>query len=135
MMEARFVVWFLSGGWRWFAGAAVVVAIAGLFYATWAAGYEDAAAKCDAAAKQARIEKLQLELKTAQTLIEGERETVRTLRDRDRTAQQRQQELDSEVAELRKRVDTPKPKNERAKDALVDSRCDLTGRGVRFFTR
>lgn len=134
MMEARIVVWLLSGGWRWAAGAAGVLAIAGLLFAVWNAGYEDAAAKCEAAAKQAQIERLQLEIKTAAAVAEGAQETISTLRSKDLEAQKRQQSLDDEIAELRKQVATP-AKTERKKDALVDFRCDLTRRGVRFFTR
>ncbi|MDQ2084690.1 hypothetical protein RA307_31300 [Xanthobacteraceae bacterium Astr-EGSB] len=135
MMELRIVVWFLGGGWRWIAGAAVVVAIAGLFYATWYAGYEDAAAKCDAAAKQAQIDKLRLEIKTANAVAEGAQETAETLRSKAKEAQQRRQQLDDEIKTLRERLSqAPKP-GRKAKNALVDGRCDLTSRGVRFFTR
>jgi hypothetical protein len=134
MMELRIVVWFLGGGWRWIAGGAAVLAVAGLFYLTWSAGYEDAAAECDAAAKQAKIERLELELKAADAVAEGAQETVMTLREQERSAQKRVQELDQEIGELRKRP-AAAPKAGRQKDALVDGRCDLTRRGVQFFTR
>jgi hypothetical protein len=132
MMEARIVVWLVKGGWRWVAGAAVVIAIGLLEIAVWNAGYETADEKCEATAKQAQIEKLQLELMIATAQIESEQETVRKMQAKDADAQARQQVLQTEVATLR---DHRRKESKGKRDALVNPRCDLTHRGVQFFTR
>jgi hypothetical protein len=125
------IAWFLAGGWRYVVGAAAVLGVAWLGYAIYNAGYESAEGKCEAAALQAKIEKLELELKVATDLATSSAETVKQLQAGDEKAQVRQQELQNEIDKLRQAT-TAKP----AANPLVSGRgCNLTDRGVQFFTR
>jgi hypothetical protein len=133
MTMAGVIKFFVAGGWKYAAGGAVMLALAGLGYALYSAGFESAEQKCNVAALKAENEKLKTELATAHDLIVSAQATAKLLRAARVTSEARQQQLAAEIDLLRRQG--AKGKTHAKRDALVDARCDFTARGVQFFSR
>lgn len=128
MSAAAIIAWIVRGGWRWIAGAAAALAIGWLGWAVWDAGYQDAERKCDAAAARAEADKLRLERDAAHAAAARASATAAELQVQDQAARERQRDLESEIGALR---NAARPGG----GGLLTDRCDLTDRGVRFFSR
>ncbi|RAI37535.1 hypothetical protein CH338_15775 [Rhodoplanes elegans] len=140
MSPAAIVAWVVASGWRKIAAGAAVLAAGWLAWAIWDAGYQTAEQACDAAAAKAEVARLKTQLGAAKNLAESAQATARRLQEQDATAQERHRELQSEIEILRA---AGRPggaagkggKGGKSGPGLLDGRCDLTDRGVRFFSR
>ncbi|MBK5960577.1 hypothetical protein CCR97_20585, partial [Rhodoplanes elegans] len=66
---------------------------------------------------------------------ESAQATARRLQEQDATAQERHRELQSEIEILRAAGRPGGAARKSGGPGLLDGRCDLTDRGVRFFSR
>ncbi len=129
------LAWIVAGGWRYVAGALAVAAVIGSYVTAFGYGYSTAAAKCEATALQAKLDKVTIERDAAIALQHRAADTVKQLEAANAEAQERARDLQLERDKAHGQPATQDEKRQPNASALVDDRCRLTDRGVRFFSR